>query len=252
MRAIILAGGRGTRLQPYTAVFPKPLVPLGNTPVMEVLIRQLAAQGVDRVTMAIGHLGDLITAYFGDGHKFGLTIDYSRETESMGTAGPLGLIDDLEGDFLVMNGDVLTTLRFGQFMEYHRREGAPATIAMHTKTVQIQLGVIHLDGDNRVQDYIEKPCMHYLVSMGIYAFNESVLQYIPPKKHFDFPELILSLLHEHIPVLSYPSKDYWADIGTHDEYDKAAVEYEARKDDFLSPAPVGHGADTGVPVLQDV
>jgi len=233
MRAIILAGGRGTRLQPYTSVFPKPLVPLGRTPVMEILVRQLSEQGVTHITMAIGHLGDLITAYFGDGSKFGLKIDYSRERDAMGTAGPLGLIEDIEGDFLVMNGDVLTTLRFNEFMAYHREQEAPATIAMHKKRVQLQLGVIHLNGGRRIKDYIEKPSMDYLVSMGIYAFNDSVLKYIPRDQHFDFPELVLALLGDGTPVMSYESDHYWADIGTHDEYAKAVVDFETRKSEFI-------------------
>ena len=236
MRAIILAGGRGTRLHPYTSVFPKPLVPLGQTPVMEVLIRQLAAEGFERVTIALGHLGNLITAYFGDGSKYGLEIDYSWESKPMGTAGPLTMIPDLEDDFLVMNGDVLTTLNFNALLAYHREQGGVATIAMHTKTVKLQLGVIHLNGDNRVKEYIEKPSMDYLVSMGVYAFNTKALSHIPQGVRFDFPDLILSLLAADTPVISYASEDYWADIGTHDEYDKAVIEFESRKSEFLHEA----------------
>ena len=140
---------------------------------------------------------------------------------------------DIEGDFLVMNGDVLTTLRFNEFMAYHREQEAPATIAMHKKRVQLQLGVIHLNGGRRIKDYIEKPSMDYLVSMGIYAFNDSVLKYIPRDQHFDFPELVLALLGDGTPVMSYESDHYWADIGTLDEYAKAVVDFETRKSEFI-------------------
>ena len=230
MRAIILAGGKGTRLAPYTWSFPKPLIPLGEKPILDIIVRQLAEQGVERITMAIGHLGELIMAYFGDGEDFGIKIDYSKEDVPLGTAGPLSLIRELEGDFLVMNGDILTTINFRKLFDYHQKNNSMATIAMHSKSVKLELGVIHTDARHVVTDYIEKPALSYDVSMGIYVFNHSITRYIPENQRLDFPDLILTLIKQSEKVIAFHSEDYWVDIGTHAEYEHVLEEYEHVKD----------------------
>ena len=233
MKAIILAGGKGTRLKPYTAVFPKPLVPIDDVPILEVVIRQLRFHKITDITMAVGHLAELLMAYFGDGSKFGVQIDYSREDKPLGTSGPLALIPDLTDTFLVMNGDVLTTLDYGDLVAYHQREGAAATIAMHERTVKIELGVIETDAGNQVLAYIEKPSFSYRVSMGIYIFEPVVLQYIQPGEHLDFPDLIHLLLQNGEKVMGYPYKGYWLDIGRPDDYEQAVEEFTRLRGEFL-------------------
>ena len=233
MKAIILAGGKGTRLKPYTAVFPKPLVPIDDMPILEVVIRQLGFHGIADITMAVGHLAELLMAYFGDGSKLGVRITYSREDKPLGTSGPLALIPDLTDTFLVMNGDVLTTLDYGDLVAYHRREGATATIAMHERTVKIDLGVIETDAKDQLLAYIEKPSFSYRVSMGIYIFEPIVLQYIQPGKHLDFPDLIHLLLQNGEKVMGYPYTGYWLDIGRPDDYEQAVEEFTRLRGEFL-------------------
>lgn len=222
MKAVILAGGLGTRLRPYTTVFPKPLMPIGESPILELIIRQLKAKGFDEITLAVGHLAELIMAFFNNGSKYGIKIDYSREEKKLGTAGGLGLLKDkLEGDFLVMNGDVLTSLDFSEFLAFHKRSGSKATIALNRRHVDIDFGVIELDSDRKLKGYTEKPRIDYLVSMGVYAFNESVLKYIPANEYLDIPDLMKRLLAEGETVNGYIHEGYWLDIGRPDDYDKA-------------------------------
>ena len=237
MRAVILAGGKGTRLAPYTTVFPKPLVPIGDMPILEVVVRQLRAAGVNQITMAVGHLAELLMAFFGDGSRFRVQIDYSREDQPLGTAGPLAQIGGLENTFLVMNGDVLTTLDYTALVMYHREHRAAATIAMHQRSVKIDLGVIEVSDDNRVVEYIEKPAHDYRVSMGIYVFEPSVLRYVERGVRLDFPELIWKLLADNQPVFGYPYEGYWLDIGRPDDYAQAVDEFEQMRDQFLPEVP---------------
>ncbi len=234
MKAVILAGGKGTRLAPYTVVFPKPLMPLGDTPILEVVIRQLRRHGFDDVIMAVGHLAELIMAYFNDGRRFGVRISYSKEETPLGTAGPLALIPGLDETFLVMNGDVLTTLDYSELVRYHHQSGAIATIAMHERAVRIDLGVIESDETNRVIGYIEKPTYQYRVSMGIYVFDPRVLRYIPRGERLDFPDLVLKLLAAGERVMGYPYDGYWLDIGRADDYAQAAEEFARLRSQFLS------------------
>ncbi|RMH01182.1 MAG: nucleotidyltransferase family protein [Chloroflexi bacterium] len=233
MKAVILAGGKGTRLAPYTIVFPKPLMPLDDMPILEVVIRQLSHYGFKDITMAVGHLAELIMAYFSDGSQFGVKIQYSREDVPLGTAGPLSLIPDLNEPFIVMNGDVLTTLNFAELYRYHRQRGGIATIAMHRRSVNIDLGVIKHDVSNRIVDYIEKPTYHYQVSMGIYVFDPHVLTYIPGGERLDFPELVLRLLQAGETVIGYPYDGYWLDIGRTDDYAQASEEFGKLRHLFL-------------------
>jgi NDP-sugar pyrophosphorylase family protein len=231
MQAVILAGGKGRRLRPYTTVLPKPLMPLGDMPIIEVVLRQLAASGFDQVTIAVGYLAELLMAYCGDGSKFGLELRYSREEEPLGTAGPLALIDGLRhGDtFLVMNGDVLTSLDLRGLVQRHRASGAAATIATHQRQQQINYGIIENDEGGRVTAYIEKPTYHYQVSMGIYVLAPAVLDFVPRGQYLDLPDLVRQLMAAGQPVLAHPFDGYWLDIGRHDDYEQAVEEFEAMR-----------------------
>jgi NDP-mannose synthase len=233
MRAVILAGGKGTRLLPYTTVLPKPLMPIGDMPILEVVLRQLKSAGIDRVTMAVGHLAELLQAFFGDGKRFGLPIDYSMEEKPLGTVGPLTLIPDLNGTLLIMNGDVLTTLDYRDLIERHRESGAIVTIASYVRQVKIDFGVIEADAANVLTGYVEKPKLDYRVSMGIYVFESEVLRYLRPAEYRDFPDLVKTLVAEGKKVISYPFSGYWLDMGRPDDYARAVEEFESRRAEFL-------------------
>ncbi|MEA5076006.1 MAG: sugar phosphate nucleotidyltransferase [Coriobacteriia bacterium] len=232
-RAVILAGGKGTRLAPYTTVFPKPLMPLGETPILEIVLRQLASRGFDRATLAVGYLAELIEAFLGDGSRYGIGVDYSREDEPLGTAGPLALVPGLAEPFLVMNGDVLTTLDYGTFLAGHRASGAIASIATKTRTTKIDFGIVESDERGIITGYVEKPEHEYLVSMGVYAFSPEALSHIEPGERLDFPDLILRLIDRGEVVRSVPFGGYWLDIGRHDDFARAQEEFEARRGEFL-------------------
>ena len=234
MQAVILAGGKGTRLKPYTTILPKPLMPIGDICILEVIIRQLKRYGFHRIILTVGYLAELLEAYFGDGRRFGVDIIYSREDKPLGTAGPLALIaDKLDPVFLVMNGDILTTLNYNDLLAYHYKRGGIATIAMHAKDIKIDLGVIEINNNDEVIGYIEKPTMHYMVSMGIYVFDRRVTKYIEFGKRLDFPDLILRLLAHGEKVIAYHSHDYWLDIGRPDDYERAIEEFEQRRKELL-------------------
>lgn len=232
-RAVILAGGKGTRLAPYTTVFPKPLMPLGETPILEIVLRQLASRGFERVTLAVGYLAELIEAFFGDGSRYGLHIEYSREDEPLGTAGPLALVRGLTEPFLVINGDVLTTLDYGTFLIEHCVSGAIASIATKSRSTKIDFGIVESDEHGVITGYVEKPEHEYLVSMGVYAFSPEALVYIEPGEHLDFPDLILRLISRGEIVRSVPFDGYWLDIGRHDDFARAQEEFEAKRAEFL-------------------
>lgn len=236
MRAVILAGGKGQRLRPYTTVLPKPLMPIGDMPILEVVLRQLKAAGVTRVTMAVGYLAELLQAFFGDGRRFGLAIDYSFEEQPLGTVGPLTLIPSLvdEEDFLMMNGDVLTTLDYGCLMARHRSSGADVTVATYRREVKIDFGVIESDDQDMLTGYVEKPRFDYRVSMGVYCFSSRVLSRLALGVHCDFPDLVKRLLGAGRPVASFPFDGYWLDMGRPDDYATAIEEFEARRKDFLT------------------
>ena len=233
MKAVILTGGKGSRLAPYTGVLPKPLMPLGDMPVLEVIIRQLKRAGVSDIILAAGHLAYLLRAFFEDGERFGVRIRYSIESEPLGTAGPLAVVPNLQDTFITMNGDVLTTLDYTGLVKFHKQQQALATIAMHQRNVRIDYGVIHCDGRYRVVDYVEKPDHQYSVSMGIYIFEPRVLEYIEPDRYLDFPDLIRILLDNNEPVVAYPYRGYWLDIGRPDDYERAAREFEKMRSAFL-------------------
>jgi NDP-sugar pyrophosphorylase family protein len=227
MKAIILAGGKGTRLRPYTTVFPKPLMPIGDKPILEIVIRQLKSHGFESIIMAVGHLAELIMTFFNDGSKYGINIKYSRENKPLGTAGPLALMkEELKETFLMLNGDVLTTLDYSELVNYHKRNGAIATIALKKRAVEIDFGVVQLNDSNSIVEYTEKPKIDYLVSMGVYAFEPRVLEYIRPKEYLDFPDLIKILISNGESVKGYVYDGYWLDIGRPEDYERADREIE--------------------------
>lgn len=208
-------------------------MPIDDMPILEVVIRQLKRAGIVDIVMAVGHLAELLEAYFGDGRRWGVRISYSREDVPLGTAGLLALITGLDETFLVMNGDVLTTLDYSTLVAAHRGGDAVATITTHLRDVKIDLGVIETDQDQRLTNYIEKPTYHYRVSMGIYVFEPAVLAHIPRGERLDFPDLILRLLAAGQPVQSYPFDGYWLDIGRPDDYEQAIEEFGRLRSQFL-------------------
>ncbi|UCB51874.1 MAG: NTP transferase domain-containing protein [Candidatus Zixiibacteriota bacterium] len=234
MKVIILAGGKGRRLYPYTVVLPKPLMPVGDFPILEVVLRQLKGRGLTDITLAVGHLGNLIQAFFGDGSKWGVKINYSFEEEPLGTVGPLTCLTGLKETFMVMNGDLLTTLNYLDLIEYHKGKKAIATVAAQERWVDIDFGVIQRDKDDRMAKYIEKPRLSYLVSMGIYVFEPELLEVIPKAERFDFPDLMQRLLQDDKRVAIYRSDEFWLDIGRPDDYQRAVEEFEKNPKMFLS------------------
>jgi NDP-sugar pyrophosphorylase family protein len=236
-RAVILAGGMGKRLAPYTFVIPKPIVPIGTTPIIEVVLRQLARRGFREITIAVGHMSDIIRAVAGDGSKFGVTIEYSQETKPLGTIGPLTLIDGLTDDFLVMNADLLTDLDFADLWAFHRSHGGVATVATYVKTTKLELGVLQLDDQQRLVGFEEKPTLRHTVSMGIYVLNRRVLDGIPPNTFFGFDSLMLDLLSKGEPVHAYRFAGRWLDIGVPADYERAQEEFDTRREEYLGPDP---------------
>ncbi len=233
MKAVILAGGKGTRLAPYTKILPKPLMPIGEMPILEILLRQMKRAGVDEAILTVGYLEDLLRAFFRNGERLGLRIRYSFEEQPLGTAGPLALVDGLDNTFLVSNGDVLTTLDLRDLVAYHKENGGIATIAMHARQVKIDLGVLQLNGSQEVVDYIEKPTYDFHVSMGVYVFEPRVLEYIPKGEYLDFPNLVLALLAHGEKVVGYPFDGYWQDLGRPDDYEQAVDDFERMRPQIL-------------------
>lgn len=233
MKAVVLAGGKGARLAPYTTILPKPLMPIGEMPILEVLLRQMKRAGVNHVVLTVGHLSALLRSYFGNGEQWGLDISYSHEDKPLGTAGPIALVNNLDKTFLVTNGDVLTTLNLRKLIAFHKQKGGIATIAAHRRQVKIDLGVIQWDGEDRVSGYIEKPTTDYTVSMGIYVFEPRVLDYIPVGEYLDFPDLILKLLANGERVSGYTFDGYWMDLGRPDDYIQANDDFNRMKTQFL-------------------
>lgn len=229
MQAIILAGGKGARLRPYTVALPKPLVPIGDYPVLEIVIRQLKQHGFDRITLAVGHLAQLIQAYFGDGGRFGIKLNYSFEDMPLGTAGPVKLIENLESHFLVLNSDDLTDFNYRAFFDFHLQQKAAVSIAMYQRDHKIDFGILTTDENKNLLEYIEKPTYHYQVSMGIYAFSREAVDFIPPNQYYDFPDLIKALLKQKDKVACFEHKGFWLDIGRPGDYEKANEQFEKLK-----------------------
>ncbi len=227
MKVVILAGGEGTRLRPYSTVFPKPLMPIGDKPILEIIIRQLSSQGLKDIIVTVGHLAELIMNFFGDGSQLGVSIKYSREDQPLGTAGGLGLIkEELKETFLMINGDTLTTLNFSDLINYHKRNGATATIALKKREVYIDFGITELDNSGSLKGYIEKPTIYHTVSMGVYVCEPRVLEYIKVVKRLDFPDLVKTLISKGEVIKGFIFDGYWLDIGRADDYVKANEDIE--------------------------
>ena len=233
MKAIVLAGGKGARLAPYTKILPKPLMPIGEMPILEVLLRQMKGAGVNKVIITVGHLAGLLQAFFQDGRKLGLQIEYSLEDKPLGTSGPISLVKGLDETFLVTNGDVLTTLDLKDLLRFHEKHNATATIAVHCRKVDIDFGVVECDEDNCMVGYREKPSIEYMVSMGIYVFEPKVLSYIPYCQYLDLPDLVKKMIAAGEKVVSYPYKGYWQDLGRPDDYERATRDFDSMRAQFL-------------------
>ena len=232
-RAVILAGGKGTRLRPYTVVLPKPLMPIGEYPILEVVIRQLVRFGFDRITLAVNHQAELIKAFFGDGAKWKVAIDYSLEDRPLGTMAPLKLISDLPEHFLVMNGDILTDLDFASFHDAHVAVGGLFTISAHCRQQSIDYGVLQIDDHQRLIGFCEKPVAVHNVSMGIYMVSRKALDVIPGGRAYGFDHLMLDLIASKREIVVRPFDGYWLDIGRPDDYAQAIEEFETMKSHFI-------------------
>lgn len=234
MKAVILAGGKGTRLAPYTYILPKPLMPVGDRAILEILLRQISRAGIKKVTLAVGYLASLMQAFFRDGSQYGVSLDYAYEEKPLGTAGPLAFIKNLNKTFLVTNGDVLTLLDIADLLQFHQEQGAICTIAMQRRQQKINLGVIEQDEDDvLITGYVEKPSLDYKVSMGIYVFEPAVLNYIPKGEYLDFPDLVHALLNAGEKVVGYLYDGYWRDLGNPEDFTQACLDFETMRDQFL-------------------
>lgn len=223
MQAVVMAGGKGSRLHPYSAVFPKPLMPLGERPVLEILLQQLRAAGVTEIILAVNHLRHLLEAFFGDGSRFGVSITYSVETQPLGTAGPLGLVlDRLRPDFFLTNGDLLTTLDMAEMLVDHRRRQADATIGSYRRVLRSEFGVLDVDAEMRMTGYREKPTYEHLVSMGLYVLKRDVVgPYITPGEPLDMPTLMHCMQRDGRRVFCHQQDCTWLDIGRPEDFAEA-------------------------------
>ncbi|MBU1357827.1 MAG: NTP transferase domain-containing protein [Gammaproteobacteria bacterium] len=236
MKAVIMAGGKGTRLQPFTASFPKPLMPLGDMPVLELLLHQLRRAGVDEVYLAVNHLHHLIRAFCGDGSRFGLSINYSLEDSPLGTAGPLGgLLANMGDDFIVTNGDLLTTFDIAALIRTHLDRGSDATICVYERELKIDFGLIEVDSDMNLKGYLEKPMSKHLVSMGLYVLRrDAVAPHVSPGVHLDMPDLLLKLRDSGCKVQCHrQAESFWLDIGRPEDYATAQKMFEEQRELFL-------------------
>ena len=245
MRAIVLAGGRGRRLAPFTTVFPKPLAPVGDVPIIDIVLRQLRWHGIKEVVISVGYLGELIQAYFMTrGGIPGLDITYVREDAPLGTAGPLGLLDNRDEDILVINGDVLSDFAYSDFIASHLEKRPALSIAVHHREVQIDLGVVDFGEDGVVTGFREKPRIEYHCSMGINLYSPRALHAITPGEQLDFPDLALRLVERGETVLAYGTDCYWMDIGRRDDYDRAIEEFPSVRSRLLPDEAEAEGSSS--------
>lgn len=237
MQAIILAGGKGTRLSPYTLVFPKPMLPVGGQPIIQTIVRQLAYFGFDDIVISLGYLGELVELYFKDKSNVptGAQIRFVAEDKPLGTAGAISLVENPDEDFLVINGDILTTLDFGKMYSYHKSKNAALTVGVAVREMKINLGVLTIDENERISGFEEKPTYTFNDNMGIYIYNRQVLQYLEKNERIDLNILVEKLLENNEPVYGYRSDDdyYWIDVGQHADFERANQEFEKRKKSYL-------------------
>lgn len=230
MKAFILAGGKGTRLYPYTTVFPKPLMPINEKPILEIVLMQLKKNGITDVILSTGYLEELIRAYFQGGEKWGLRIRYSKEEEPLGTAGPLCLVrEQFDDTFIVMNGDVLADVSFRKLIALHKKNKSMASIVTTKRSDKVDYGVVTIDSSSRYTGWREKPVNEYLVSTGIYVLEPAALQYIPDNKYFTMPDLIEKLHAHRKNIYCHVHKGYWLDIGRPDDYENACADFAGKR-----------------------
>jgi NDP-sugar pyrophosphorylase family protein len=244
LKAVILCGGRGARLAPLSSVLPKPLMPIGDRSILEVVVRRLARSGITDVTFCVGYLSHLIRAVFDNGPSRGLDITWVNEKEPLGTAGPLKRVPGLDSTFLVMNGDVLTTLDLRDFVAQHKQADNLLTIATHRRTLKIDYGVLQHEPDehrDRLVGFEEKPEVPLTVSMGIYVMEPELLELIPDEGPFDFPDLVRVALGADLPVGVYLYDGSWFDIGRHEDYEQAVTAWS--QDDSLLRAELDPGLE---------
>jgi NDP-sugar pyrophosphorylase family protein len=232
-QVVILAGGKGTRLKPYTTTFPKPLVPIGDYPILEVIIRQLAHFGFTDIKISTGHLAALIEAYFAKGERWGVDIEYLREEMPLNTAGALKQLRDSDEHFLVINGDVLSNLNYRKLFDAHVEKGVQATIAVTAREPVIDYGVIQKDDQGFLENYLEKPIYRFHVSMGIYVLSRECLNFIESGEAIGMPDLFMRIKRSGGSIFCYPGNCYWMDIGRIDDYEKAQQDFEANRESFL-------------------
>jgi NDP-mannose synthase len=235
MKAVILAAGEGTRLRPYTKVLPKPLLPLGERPMLDIIIRQLAHFGFTEITVTAFWLRDAIKLFLQmmQAELPNVKLTYVAQDKLMGTAGGISSLPGLDDTFLVMNADVLTTMNYAELMRYHKEKGSALTIGMYPKKIKISLGLLQYDNDNNLLGYAEKPESSYPVSMGIYVFDPLVLPYVPPNDYLDIPTLAKRLMDDQKRVVVYPFDGHWIDIGKPEDFTDAQEQYERLKAEFL-------------------
>jgi NDP-sugar pyrophosphorylase family protein len=234
LQVVILAGGKGTRLRPYTTVLPKPLVPIGDVPILEVILRQLRKHGFHEIVISTGHLSELIEAFFGNGDKWGLSIRYVNEHKPLSTAGALSLVHGLQENFLVMNGDILTTLNYRSLYDFHVAHKAAATIGIFTQTIEINYGVVHTRDGMHLDRFEEKPKLHHTVSMGVNVLNRRAIRHLQKGKPMTMPDLLKQLQQKGERVLCFEGKGKWFDIGSIEHYQVAQEYFEKNRARFIS------------------
>lgn len=235
MKALILVGGKGTRLKPYTTSIPKPLLPVGDRPILEIILFQLKVAGITDITLAVGHMSQLFESFFQDGKKYGLNISYSFEDKPLGTAGAVAsVIDNLGKDFIVMNGDLLTSLDYKKLIKYHLKNKSSATIATFKREVKMDFGVIEMEKDGKLKSLVEKPSFFYNFGMGINLLNaESVKSLLKKNVYLDMPDLMLKLKDQGKSVFCFTEDCFWLDMGRPEDFEKATEVFEARKNEFI-------------------
>ena len=225
-RVFLMVGGLGTRLRPLTENTPKPMLKVGNKPILHTIVEKFAEYGYTNIIMCVNYKSHIIREYFGDGSNFGANIEYIVEEKRMGTAGALSLLKEKPTEpFFVMNGDLLTNVNFEHLHDFHIANNSIATMCVREYDFQVPYGVVNIDGSNIVS-IKEKPTYKFFVSAGIYMLNPEVIDYIPKNEFFDMPSLFEKLISKKQNVISFPLREYWIDIGQIEEYKKANEEYD--------------------------
>lgn len=235
-----MAGGRGSRLAPYTTVLPKPLMPLSDRPVIDVLLRQLVLAGVEEIQISVGHLGNLIESWVRNEPDYGVPLSFLYEGEPLGTAGALRNIGAVNDTFLALNGDILTTIGFSELAAHHHKTRAAATVAVNDRSVAVEYGVVHADASGAIVRLEEKPTLRYSVSMGVYAFEPAVVDLIAPGERIDFPNLLTRAMEGGEKIAVYPFDGYWRDIGNRDDYEAAIADFAEDPERFIGPSTEGN------------